>query len=60
MNWWQMETKEAARRLETDEKQGLTSQMAAERLAQKGRNELAETDGKKVCSGDFWHSLMTL
>ena len=33
MNWWQMETKEAARRLETDEKQGLTSQMAAERLA---------------------------
>ena len=24
MNWWQMETKEAARRLETDEKQGLT------------------------------------
>ena len=54
MNWWQMETKEAARRLETDEKQGLTSQMAAERLVQKGRNELAETDG------DFWHSLMTL
>ena len=47
MNWWQMETKEAARRLETDEKQGLTSQMATERLAQKGRNELAETDGKK-------------
>lgn len=51
MNWWQMETKEAARRLETDEKQGLTSQMAAERLAQKGRNELAETDGKKSL---FW------
>ena len=54
MNWWQMETKEAARRLETDEKQGLTSQMAAERLAQKGRNELAETDGKKSL---FWRFL---
>ncbi|MBE5075143.1 calcium-translocating P-type ATPase, PMCA-type [Anaerotignum lactatifermentans] len=49
-----METKEAARRLETDEKQGLTSQMAAERLAQKGRNELAETDGKKSL---FWRFL---
>lgn len=47
MNWWQMETKEAARRLETDEKKGLTAQMVAERLAQKGRNELAETEGKK-------------
>lgn len=54
MNWWQMETKEAARRLETDEKRGLTSQMAAERLAQKGRNELAETDGKKSL---FWRFL---
>lgn len=54
MNWWQMETKEAARRLETDEKQGLTSQMAAERLVQKGRNELAETDGKKSL---FWRFL---
>lgn len=54
MNWWQMETKEAARRLETDEKQGLTSPMAAERLAQKGRNELAETDGKKSL---FWRFL---
>jgi len=54
MNWWQMETKEAARRLETDEKQGLTSQMAAERLAQKARNELAETDGKKSL---FWRFL---
>lgn len=54
MNWWQMETKEAARRLETDEKQGLTAQMAAERLAQKGRNELAETDGKKSL---FWRFL---
>ena len=54
MNWWQMETKEAARRLETDEKQGLTSQMAAERLAQKGRNELTETDGKKSL---FWRFL---
>lgn len=54
MNWWQMETKEAARRLETDEKKGLTSQMAAERLAQKGRNELAETDGKKSL---FWRFL---
>lgn len=54
MNWWQMETKEAARRLETDEKQGLTSQMAAERLEQKGRNELAETDGKKSL---FWRFL---
>lgn len=54
MNWWQMETKEAARRLETDEKQGLTSQMATERLAQKGRNELAETDGKKSL---FWRFL---
>lgn len=54
MNWWQMETKEAARRLETDEKQGLTSRMAAERLAQKGRNELAETDGKKSL---FWRFL---
>lgn len=54
MNWWQMETKETARRLETDEKQGLTSQMAAERLAQKGRNELAETDGKKSL---FWRFL---
>lgn len=54
MNWWQMETKEAARRLETDEKQGLASQMAAERLAQKGRNELAETDGKKSL---FWRFL---
>ncbi|WP_303025075.1 calcium-translocating P-type ATPase, PMCA-type [Anaerotignum lactatifermentans] len=54
MNWWQMETKEAARRLETDEKQGLTSQTAAERLAQKGRNELAETDGKKSL---FWRFL---
>lgn len=54
MNWWQMETKEAARRLETDEKQGLTSQMAAERLAQKGRNELAETEGKKSL---FWRFL---
>ena len=54
MNWWKMETKEAARRLETDEKQGLTSQMAAERLAQKGRNELAETDGKKSL---FWRFL---
>lgn len=54
MNWWQMETKEAARRLETDEKQGLTSQMAAERLAQKGRNELVETDGKKSL---FWRFL---
>ena len=54
MNWWQMETKEAARRLETDEKQGLTSQMAEERLAQKGRNELAETDGKKSL---FWRFL---
>lgn len=54
MNWWQMETKEAARRLETDEKQGLTSQMAAERLAQKGRNELAETDSKKSL---FWRFL---
>lgn len=54
MNWWQMETKEVARRLETDEKQGLTSQMAAERLAQKGRNELAETDGKKSL---FWRFL---
>lgn len=54
MNWWQMETKEAARRLETDEKQGLTSQMAAKRLAQKGRNELAETDGKKSL---FWRFL---
>lgn len=54
MNWWQMETKEAARRLETDEKQGLTSQIAAERLAQKGRNELAETDGKKSL---FWRFL---
>lgn len=54
MNWWQMETREAARRLETDEKQGLTSQMAAERLAQKGRNELAETDGKKSL---FWRFL---
>ncbi|MBS5140017.1 MAG: calcium-translocating P-type ATPase, PMCA-type [Clostridium sp.] len=49
-----METKEAARRLETDEKQGLTSQMAAERLVQKGRNELAETDGKKSL---FWRFL---
>ncbi|WP_418441885.1 calcium-translocating P-type ATPase, PMCA-type [Anaerotignum lactatifermentans] len=49
-----METKEAARRLETDEKQGLTSQMAAERLAQKGRNELTETDGKKSL---FWRFL---
>lgn len=54
MNWWQMETKEAARRLETDEKQGLTSQMAAERLTQNGRNELAETDGKKSL---FWRFL---
>ena len=54
MNWWQMETKEAARRLETDEKQGLTSQMAAERLAQKRRKELAETDGKKSL---FWRFL---
>ena len=54
MNWWQMETKEAARRLETDEKRGLTSQMAAERLVQKGRNELAETDGKKSL---FWRFL---
>lgn len=54
MNWWQMETKEAARRLETDEKQGLTSQMATERLAQKGRNELAETEGKKSL---FWRFL---
>lgn len=54
MNWWQMETKEAARRLETDEKRGLTSQMAAERLAQKGRNELAETEGKKSL---FWRFL---
>ena len=54
MNWWQMETKEAARRLETDEKQGLTSQMAAERLVQKGRNELAKTDGKKSL---FWRFL---
>ena len=45
---------EAARRLETDEKQGLTSQMAAERLVQKGRNELAETDGKKSL---FWRFL---
>lgn len=54
MNWWQMETKEAARRLETDEKQGLTSRMAAERLVQKGRNELAETDGKKSL---FWRFL---
>lgn len=54
MNWWQMETREAARRLETDEKQGLTSQMAAERLAQKGRNELAETGGKKSL---FWRFL---
>ena len=54
MNWWQMKTKEAARRLETDEKQGLTSQMAAERLVQKGRNELAETDGKKSL---FWRFL---
>lgn len=54
MNWWQMETKEAARRLETDEKQGLTAQMATERLAQKGRNELAETDGKKSL---FWRFL---
>lgn len=54
MNWWQMETKEAARRLETDEKQGLTSQMAAERLTQNGRNELVETDGKKSL---FWRFL---
>lgn len=54
MNWWQMETKEAARRLETDEKKGLTAQMAAERLAQKGRNELAETEGKKSL---FWRFL---
>ncbi len=54
MNWWQMETKEAARRLESDEKQGLTAQMAAERLAQKGRNELTETDGKKSL---FWRFL---
>lgn len=54
MNWWQMETKEAARCLETDEKQGLTSQVAAERLAQNGRNELAETDGKKSL---FWRFL---
>ncbi len=53
MDWWNMRAAEVEKALKTDGRKGLSSQEAANRLAEQGRNRLEQGDGKKGFFGKF-------
>ena len=53
MDWWNMRAAEVEKALKTDGRKGLSSQEAAKRLAEQGRNRLEQGDGKKGFFGKF-------
>lgn len=53
MDWWHIEAKEAADKLQTDIKQGLSFEEAERRLQEHGKNELQKEGGKRSIFRQF-------